>query len=355
LIEVQGLTKFYGDRLAIADVTFSVPRGQVLGFLGPNGAGKSTTMRILTGYISASGGRASIAGFDVFEEPVNARRRVGYLPQSAPLYNEMRVENYLRFACQIRGVAPAARRQRIDYAIEACGLKERRKDVIGRLSGGLRQRVGLAQAVVHDPDVLILDEPTAGLDPAQTRETRDLIVELGKQHTVILSSHILSDVSATCDRVLIINQGRLVADDAPANLGRRLSSGKAAQVELIATGDHEELIRAVESVPGVETVLVNAGDEGAWEITVTGRGTRLQDELAKAIISAGHGLRQLRSRTLSLEDIYLELTGADPELAAAEPASPPTEPRAARTAGRRRKQRVDAAAQPSPIEEELDG
>ncbi len=352
MIEVQGLTKFYGDRLAIADVTFSVPRGQVLGFLGPNGAGKSTTMRILTGYISASEGRASIAGFDVFQEPVNARRRVGYLPQSAPLYNEMRVENYLGFACQIRGVPPRARRERIGYAIEACGLKERSKDVIGRLSGGLRQRVGLAQAVVHDPDVLILDEPTAGLDPAQTRETRELIVELGKQHTVILSSHILSDVSATCDRVLIINQGRLVADDAPANLGRRLSSGKSAQVELIATGEHQELLRVVESVPGVETVLAKPGEEGTWELTVTGQGTRLQDELAKAIVGAGHGLRQLRSRTLSLEDIYLELTGADPELRAAEPAAVPAKQKAVRAAGRRRKPSGEEAASE---EEELDG
>ncbi len=319
MIEVQGLTKYYGDRLAIADVSFSVPRGQVLGFLGPNGAGKSTTMRILAGYISASEGRASIAGFDVFAKPVAARRRVGYLPQSAPLYNEMRVDRYLDFACKVRGVHPRRRGERIDHAIEVCGLTERRHDVIGRLSGGLRQRVGLAQAVVHDPDVLILDEPTAGLDPAQTRETRDLIVELGRQHTVILSSHILSDVSATCDRVLIINRGRLVADDAPRNLGRRLASGKATEVEVIATGDREALIRAVESVHGVESVLVNPGEEGTWELSVSGRGTEFENQLARAIVAAGHGLRQLRSRTLSLEDIYLELTGADPELREARP------------------------------------
>ena len=352
MIDVQGLTKYYGERLAIADVTFSVPRGQVLGFLGPNGAGKSTTMRILTGYISASGGRASIAGYDVFEKPLAARRRVGYLPQAAPLYNEMRVDDYLRFMCKVRGVTPGRRRGRIDYAVDACGLAERRREVIGRLSGGLRQRVGLAQAVVHDPDVLILDEPTAGLDPAQTRETRDLIVELGKQHTVILSSHILSDVSATCDRVLIVNQGRLVADDAPANLGRRLSSGKATNVEVIATGDREELMAALESVPGVESVLVNPGEEGTWEIKVTGRGPKLQDDLAKAIVNAGHGLRQLRSHTLSLEDIYLELTGSDPELGPVPDEDGKPAPAAARSSRRRRKAEAAVAASD---EEELDG
>ncbi len=313
MIEVQGLTKYYGDRLAIADVTFSVPRGQVLGFLGPNGAGKSTTMRILTGYLSASAGRASIAGFDVFENSIEARRRIGYLPETTPLYNEMRVDGYLLLMCKLRGVAPARRRERIAYAIEACGLEERRRDIIGRLSKGLRQRVGLAQAVVHDPDVLILDEPTSGLDPAQRRETQDLIVELGRQHTVILSSHVLGEVSATCERVLIINRGRLVADDAPASLGRRLSTGRANEVEVIATGDRDQIRKAVEGVEGVERVTVSPGPEGAWEVLVTGHSDQLQDRLARAIVGAGHGLRQLRSRTLSLEDIYLQLTAEERE------------------------------------------
>src|SRR5205807_10341927 len=183
-----------------------------------NGAGKSTTMRILTGYLSATSGTASVAGYDIFEHAREARRRIGYLPETTPLYTEMRVEDYLTLMCRLRAVPPRQRRARIDYAIEACGLRDRRRDIIGHLSRGLRQRVGLAQAVVHDPDVLILDEPTAGLDPAQTRETRDLIRELGRQHTVILSTHILPEVSATCERVVIINQGRLVADDSPANL-----------------------------------------------------------------------------------------------------------------------------------------
>jgi len=197
LIEVQGLTKNYGERAAVQDVTFSVPSGQVLGFLGPNGAGKSTTMRILTGYIGATSGSASVAGFDVFSESLEVRRRIGYLPETAPLYNEMRVAGFLTLMCKLRGVPPSRRRAQVDDAIDACGLGDRRDEVIGRLSRGLRQRVGLAQAIVHQPDALILDEPTAGLDPGQTRETRDLIKQLGRDRTVVLSSHILSEVAAS--------------------------------------------------------------------------------------------------------------------------------------------------------------
>jgi ABC-2 type transport system ATP-binding protein len=311
VIEVEGLTKYYDDQRAIADITFSVPRGQVLGFLGPNGAGKSTTMRILAGYLSATAGKATIAGFDVFDSPVEARRRIGYLPESTPLYNEMRVEEYLRLMCRLRGVHPRRHRERIGYAIEACGLQDRRRDVVGRLSKGLRQRVGLAQAVVHEPEVLILDEPTSGLDPGQTREARALIVELGRRHTVILSSHILPEVSATCERVVIINKGLLVADDAPANLGRRLSKGRSTQVELTAVGDRERILKSVEKVVGVESVTVNPTAEGAWEVVVTGRRDDLQDALARAVVGAGHGLRHLQSHELTLEDIYLELTTSE--------------------------------------------
>ena len=308
VIEVEALTKYYDERRAIADITFSVPRGQVLGFLGPNGAGKSTTMRILTGYLSATAGKATIAGFDVFDSPVEARRRIGYLPESAPLYNEMRVEDYLRLMCRLRGVHPRRHRERIGYAVEACGLQDRRRDIVGRLSSGLRQRVGLAQAVVHEPEVLILDEPTRGLDPGQARDARSLIVELGRRHTVILSSHILPEVSATCDRVVIINKGLLVADDAPANLGRRLSKGRSTQVELTTVGDRDRILKSIEKVAGVESVTVNPTPEGAWEVVVTGRHKDLQGALARAVVGAGHGLRQLRSRELTLEDIFLELT-----------------------------------------------
>jgi ABC-2 type transport system ATP-binding protein len=308
LIEVEGLSKYYGGRPAVVDVTFSVPRGQVLGFLGPNGAGKSTTMRILTGYLSASGGRASIGGYDVFDKSLEVRRRVGYLPELAPLYNEMRVEPYLDLMCKLRGVPPARRPGRIEYAIVACGLQDRRRDVIGRLSKGLRQRVGLAQAVVHDPDVLILDEPTAGLDPAQTRETRGLISELGRQHTVILSSHILPEVSATCERVIIINQGRLVADDTPRNLSRRLGEGRAQQVEAVVRGDGDDMERRLRRLPGVQEVQVLDLEDGEHQVTVTGQSADLQGEVAKTVVDAGMGLRELRSRALTLEDVFLELT-----------------------------------------------
>jgi ABC-2 type transport system ATP-binding protein len=308
LIEVNGLTKYYGDRAAVVDVTFSVPRGQVLGFLGPNGAGKSTTMRILTGYLSASGGTASIGGFDVFEQSLEVRRRVGYLPELAPLYGEMRVDGYLTLMCRLRGVPPSRRADRIGYAIEACGLADRRHEIIGRLSKGLRQRVALAQAVVHDPEVLILDEPTAGLDPAQTRETRTLIGELGRHHTVILSSHILPEVSATCERVVIINQGRLVADDTPRNLSRRLSQGRAQQVEAVIRGSAGDIEQRLRLLPGVEQVQMSDPDDGERQLVVTGQADDLEDTVAKTVIGAGLGLRELRSRALSLEDVFLELT-----------------------------------------------
>ena len=308
MIEVNGLTKYSGDRGAVVDVTFSVPRGQVLGFLGPNGAGKSTTMRILTGYLSASGGTASIGGFDVFEQSLEVRRRVGYLPELAPLYGEMRVDGYLTLMCRLRGVPPSRRAERIGYAIEACGLADRRHEIIGRLSKGLRQRVALAQAVVHDPEVLILDEPTAGLDPAQTRETRALIGELGRQHTVILSSHILPEVSATCERVVIINQGRLVADDTPRNLSRRLSQGRAQQVEAVIRGSAGDIEQRLRLLPGVEQVQMSDPDDGERQLVVTGQADDLEDTVAKTVIGAGLGLRELRSRALSLEDVFLELT-----------------------------------------------
>ncbi len=311
MIEVTDLTKSYGQRTAVNGITFSVPRGQILGFLGPNGAGKSTTMRILTGYLSATAGSASIAGFDVFANPVEVRRRVGYLPENNPLYSEMRVADYLRLCCKLRGVEPRRRRDRIDYSLEACGLQDRRRDIIGRLSKGLRQRVGLAQAVVHDPDLLILDEPTSGLDPAQTRETRDLIVALGKAHTVILSSHILPEVSATCERVVIINRGSLVADDRPENLARRMSEGRGIDVELTIRGARQEVEAAIGRVPGLDTVEVTALASGECQVSAHAAGEDPRELLAKAVVGAGLGLRELHSKSLSLEDVFISLTTED--------------------------------------------
>jgi len=311
LIEVHGLTKFYGERPAIQDVTFSVPRGQVLGFLGPNGAGKSTTMRILTGYIGATSGSASVDGFDVFRQSLEVRRRVGYLPETTPLYNEMRVEAFLDLMCKLRGIAPSKRRARVDEAIESCGLDERRADVIGRLSRGLRQRVGLAQAIVPEPDVLILDEPTAGLDPGQTRETRELIKQLGRSHTVVLSSHILSEVEATCERVLIINQGQIVADGAPGKLAQRLGSGKRHEVELVVRGEAAAVEETVRGVAGVDEVTVTAEGEDALRVVATTTATDLRETLSRAVILAGFGLLEVQERTLSLEDVFLQLTSAE--------------------------------------------
>jgi gliding motility-associated transport system ATP-binding protein len=313
LIEVQDLTKSYGPRLAVDGITFSVPRGEILGFLGPNGAGKSTTMRILTGYLSATAGTASVAGFDVFQNPLEVRRRIGYLPENNPLYNEMRVSDYLRLCCQLRGVAPARRAGRVDYALEACGLGDRKRDIVGRLSKGLRQRVGLAQAVVHDPELLILDEPTSGLDPAQTRETRDLIVALGRDHTVILSSHILPEVSATCERVVIINNGVLVADDRPENLARRMSEGHGVDVELTVRGDAEAVRRKLAAVKGLDSVEVVEHAGGDCIVRVHSSGADPREELARAVVRGGFGLRELHSRTLSLEDVFISLTTQEPQ------------------------------------------
>ena len=313
MIEVQGLTKFYDERPAIQDVTFSVPKGQVLGFLGPNGAGKSTTMRILAGFLGLSAGKASVDGYDVFSHSLDVRKRIGYLPETNPLYNEMRVAGFLDLMCRLRGVSPSMRRARVDHAIEVCGLEERRSEVIGRLSKGLRQRVGLAQAIVHDPKVLILDEPTAGLDPAQTRETRTLIKEIGRQHTIILSSHILSEVAATCERVLIINQGRLVADDTPQHLTEGYGRDRGLEIEMLLRGDAEpSVIEAkLREVAGVDEVVVTAEGEQLWRAVVSGRSAGLREELTRAAVEAGLGVREVQARKLTLEDVFLSLTGDD--------------------------------------------
>lgn len=313
MIEVQGLTKFYDERPAIQDVTFSVPKGQVLGFLGPNGAGKSTTMRILAGFLGLSAGNASVDGYDVFSHSLDVRRRIGYLPETTPLYNEMRVAGFLDLMCRLRGVSPSMRRARVDHAIEVCGLEERGKEVIGRLSKGLRQRVGLAQAIVHDPKVLILDEPTAGLDPAQTRETRTLIKEIGRQHTVIVSSHILSEVAATCERVLIINQGRLVADDTPQRLTEGYGRDRGLEIEMLVRGDAElSVIEAkLREVAGVDGVVVTAEGDQLWRAVVSGRSAGLREELTRAAVEAGLGVREVQARKLTLEDVFLSLTGDD--------------------------------------------
>ncbi len=236
MIVVEHLTKYYGEYPAVRDVSFQVPKGRVVGFLGPNGAGKSTTMRILAGFLTATGGRATIAGHDVFANPIAVRRNIGYMPESCPLYPELRVSEYLRFRAGLKGLGWSARRKRIDYVIERCWLTDVRRQLIGTLSKGYRQRVGLADALLADPPVLILDEPTAGLDPAQIRETRKLIRELGTQHTMLLSTHILSEVEMTCDSVVIIYQGRVVEDGTLADVRTKHKNQNLEEIFVRLTG-----------------------------------------------------------------------------------------------------------------------
>jgi ABC-2 type transport system ATP-binding protein len=311
LVEVKGLTKLYGERRAIDGLTFTVPKGEVMGFLGPNGAGKSTTMRILGGYIGATSGSAKVAGFDVLTQSLEVRRRTGYLPETAPLYEEMRVRGFLDFVCKVRRVPPSKRPSRIDDALTACGLEDRRDDVIGRLSKGLRQRVGLAQAIVHEPELLILDEPTAGLDPAQTRETRDLIRRLGRERTVILSSHILSEVEATCERVVIIAHGRIAADGTPQRLAQRFGTGSSHEVEIAVRGDAAAVESVLRQIDGVEEVRITGDDPEVVDALVITSRSDLREVLTRALVEAGFGVQEVQARVLSLEDVFLQATSSN--------------------------------------------
>ncbi|HZR98753.1 MAG TPA: ABC transporter ATP-binding protein [Chloroflexota bacterium] len=306
MIKVEHLTKYYGPRAAVRDLTFDVAKGEILGFLGPNGAGKTTTMRILTGYMPASSGTATVAGYDVFRQSIEARRHIGYLPESVPLYTEMEVADYLRFMARIRGVPGRNQRPRVDYVMEALNLTHVRDRIIGKLSKGYRQRVGIAQALVADPDVLILDEPTIGLDPVQIIETRNLIRSLAGNHTVILSTHILPEVSATCQRVLIINDGEIAAEDTPDNLTRRLRGAETLQLEV--RGPREAVAGQLRSLPNVMDVTVSGGANGTNTYTVAcALGHDLREQLAATIVGQGWGLLELRPVRLSLEEIFLEI------------------------------------------------
>src|SRR5438552_3131907 len=254
MIEVQHLTKAYADKTAVRDLTFSVNPGEILGFLGPNGAGKTTTMRILTGYLPATSGSAKIAGYDVFEQSMEVRRRIGYLPESPPLYPEMSVHTYLEFVARIKGVPSPEIAKRAEEAMRMTNLSDKRSELIKRLSRGYKQRVGLAQAIVHNPDVVILDEPTVGLDPKQIIEVRKLIKGLAGEHTIILSTHILPEASQTCDRVVIINRGRIAAVDTPDNLTTQLKGSERVRIEV--RGEEEPLREAIDQVEGVTKVEI---------------------------------------------------------------------------------------------------
>jgi ABC-2 type transport system ATP-binding protein len=307
VIEVQHLTKRYGRVTAVDDVSFKVERGEILGFLGPNGAGKTTTMRILTGYMPATEGKAMVAGFDVFDQPIEAKRRTGYLPETPPLYPDMSVSEYLDFVAKIKGIPSADRRARIQYVMERTRIDDMANRLCGRLSKGYKQRVGLAQALIHNPDVLILDEPTAGLDPKQIIETRELIKELAGDHTIILSTHILPEVAQTCQRVVIINKGKVVAIDTPDNLTARLRGSETMYLQLDASG--ADAVAALGRVSGVTRVVESDRRDGMVGYEVDSESGRdVRRDLARVVVSSGWGLLEMRPMRMSLEDVFLSLT-----------------------------------------------
>jgi ABC-2 type transport system ATP-binding protein len=284
-----------------------VKKGEIVGFLGPNGAGKTTTMRILTCYLPATAGKAAIAGFDVFDDSLEVRRRVGYMPESPPLYTDMTVDSYLGFVSKIKGLTGSGRKKRIDEVKERTRIADKSDSIIKTLSKGYRQRVGLAQALIHSPDILILDEPTAGLDPKQIIETRQLIKGLAGDHTIILSTHILPEVSMTCERIMIIDRGKLVAVDTAENLNRRLRGSETISVTV--TGSKDEIEQKIRSVEGVQTVLFDRDDDGANVFNVDSRtGADIRGELARALIESGHTLLEIKRVGMSLEEIFLSLT-----------------------------------------------
>ena len=301
MIEVTHLCKDYGAFRALDDVSFHIARGEIVGFLGPNGAGKTTTMRILAGYMPPTEGQARVAGFDVFDDSLEVRRRIGYMPESVPLYTEMSVRAYLDYMAALRQVPD--RRAAVARAMHACHIAARAGDPIGKLSKGLRQRVGLAQAILHEPEVLILDEPTIGLDPKQIIEVRELIIEIGKEHTVLLSTHILPEVSQTCSRVLIMDKGRIVAEGTPDDLTMRLRGATRVAIQLAgAPPDAASALTAVEGVVGVEPL-----GGSRYEITCAPEADP-RAALARAVVGAGWDLLELQAAGMSLEDVFLALT-----------------------------------------------
>ena len=306
IIEVRDLAKYYGDFPAIDGISFTVNKGEILGFLGPNAAGKTTTMRILTGFMPPTSGSASIAGCDVVTNSLEARKHIGYLPETVPLYTEMTVEDYLDFLGAIRGMNRRWRRQRIGEVIGICGLEEYQSSLIGKLSKGFRQRVGIAQAILHEPDVLILDEPTIGIDPIQVVETRNLIKSFGGDHTVILSTHILPEVSMVCERVIIIHEGRVVAVDRPENLSGRLRGTE--RIELDIRGPVAEVMTALRNIQGVrEVTRTGEGDVVSYNVE-SAHDADLREQIASLVSQKGWGLLRLQPIHMSLEEIFLRLT-----------------------------------------------
>jgi len=326
MIKVEGLTKRYARTVAVDNISFEVEKGQIVGFLGPNGAGKTTTMRVLTCFLPPSEGKATVAGFDVMENPMEVKKRIGYLPETPPLYPEMEVVEYLNFVGKLKGLGSAELGRRVDEVMQRCAVADVRNKLISKLSKGYRQRVGLAQAIIHNPDVLILDEPTSGLDPKQIIEIRELLRSLAGDHTIILSTHILSEVEHSCERVIIIAEGKLVAIDSVANLTNRMRGSEAVALEVEPAEGHPvpaEVQQRLEQVSGVSRVVMKDSRNGRLAFEVESlQGKHIRSDLARTVVNSGWNLNELRSVGLSLEDIFLQLT-------AAEQKDPKTEPEGA--------------------------
>jgi len=312
MIQVEHLTKRYAGKTAIHNLNFQVNQGEIVGFLGPNGAGKSTTMRILAGFLPPTSGCASVAGYNVFENSVEARSHLGYMPEDVPLYREMRVREYLSFRGALKGLSRKKLKQRLEAVTELCSLTDVSKKLISTLSKGYRQRVGLADALIHEPDLLILDEPTIGLDPNQIRQVRQLIRELSQKHTILLSTHILSEVSATCGRVIIINNGEILADDTPADLVKKMRTAGRIRLE-INPSQQNDAIEVLKKVPGVREVVLKDTLEDQWQVFLirVEATTDLREELAHLAHEKQWRLRELTNTHATLENVFVELTHAD--------------------------------------------
>jgi len=310
LITVENLSKRYATKMAIEGMSFQVEKGEILGFLGPNGAGKTTTMRIITGYMPASEGTVRVDGYDVFDNPLDVRRRIGYLPENPPLYLEMTVTGYLRFVAKIKGVPKDKIHQEVARVMERASIADVKERIIAKLSKGYKQRVGIAQALLNDPPVLILDEPTIGLDPKQIHEVRELVKDLAGQHTVVLSTHILPEVEQTCHRVIIIDRGKIVAVDTPQNLRLQLQGGERISLEV--QGPVSEIMSKLKATPGVVNVQKIAENDSRHRFQVEGELRKdIRSDLARTIVQNGWGLYELQSAAMSLEDIFLKLTTAE--------------------------------------------
>ena len=329
MISVKDLSKRYARNTAVDHISFEVQRGQIVGFLGPNGAGKTTTMRMLTCFLPPSSGTANVAGFDVLEAPLEVKKRIGYLPEAPPLYLEMRTAEYLTFVGRLKGLSGAELRQRVDAVCDRCAVADVKNKLLGKLSKGYRQRVGLAQAIIHNPDVLILDEPTAGLDPKQINETRDLIKSLAGDHTIILSTHILPEVEQTCEKVIIINKGKLVATDSVNNLRGRARGAELVLVELAGrngTLDPARVRERLEKVAGVGRVAFKETKQSGTTFEIESLKDKfVRGDLARAVVEAGWDLNELRTAAVSLEEIFLQLTGEPATSASAAEAAPAKE------------------------------